>query len=362
MTTRLQLKNWTDWLLPSDADYTRLLHADVSDHIQVCPPQLGHGYLQKITLRDDLTLVILDYTLHQNVVVDAAGEGESLELTFHLDSRTPGYSFFCPDFGLRDLAVMPTQQRFFKVELFFKRPTLAPYYQTFLERLPAQTYDTVEHIIQSLSRTPGRMARTHVAEKLDHLQQAATANTVCRWSQSLTDMIGREEITLNHAVRSPVTPAMKSVIGRILSCPYQGRTRRAYLERQALKLTALRFDAMIASRQLAADRDCIYQAAAILRQEFAQPPSIEKLARQVSTNRFKLNQGFHEVYGTTPFGYLRDCRLLHARRLLMTSGLSISQVATAVGYTCRSKFATAFRQQMGLNPKAFQMQAWRLVS
>ena len=75
-----------------------------------------------------------------------------------------------------------------------------------------------------------------------------------------------------------------------------------------------------------------------------------------------LNQGFHEVYGTTPFGYLRDCRLLHARRLLMTSGLSISQVATAVGYTCRSKFATAFRQQMGLNPKAFQMQAWRLVS
>ena len=96
MTTRLQLKNWTDWLLPSDADYTRLLHADVSDHIQVCPPQLGHGYLQKITLRDDLTLVILDYTLHQNVVVDAAGEGEDRKSTrLNSSHRCISYAVFC---------------------------------------------------------------------------------------------------------------------------------------------------------------------------------------------------------------------------------------------------------------------------
>ena len=362
MTTRLQLKNWTDWLLPSGADYTQLLHADVSDHIQVCPPQLGHGYLQKITLRDDLTLVVLDYTLNQDVVVDAAGDGKSIELTFHLDSRTPGYSFFCPDMGMRDVAVIPAHQRFCKVEWFFRRPPLPPYYQAFLEQLPSPTYEIVERIVQSVTHYPRRGAQTHTAADLNALHHAVANGALGNWRQSSADLICQAAIALNHAVRQPITPAMQAVIEQILSCPYQGRTRRTYLERQALKLTALRFNSMAASRQLATDYDYVYQAGAILRREFVQPPSVETLARQVGTNRFKLNQGFHQVYGTTPFGYLRDCRLWHARRLLMTSELSISQVATAVGYTCRSKFATAFRQQMGLNPKAFQMQAWRLVS
>ena len=79
----------------------------------------------------------------------------------------------------------------------------------------------------------------------------------------------------------------------------------------------------------------------------------------MGTNRLKLNQGFHTLYGTTPFGYLRSHRLSQAKRLLMTSELSIDQIAEAVGYSSRSRFATAFRQRMGLNPKTFQRHVWQ---
>ncbi|MEL6332487.1 MAG: helix-turn-helix transcriptional regulator, partial [Cyanobacteria bacterium J06626_26] len=85
-------------------------------------------------------------------------------------------------------------------------------------------------------------------------------------------------------------------------------------------------------------------------------------ARKVGTNRLKLNQGFHQVYGTTPFRYLRACRLTQARRLLTTSDLPVESVAAAVGYSSRNHFAKAFRQQVGLNPKTFQMQAWQCAS
>ena len=141
----------------------------------------------------------------------------------------------------------------------------------------------------------------------------------------------------------------------------RGAIRRTYLERQALKLVGLYLEAIVQQQSNAADLDYIYQAGTILRTQLVNPPTIEALARQVSTNRFYLYQGFQQIYGTTPFGYLRDCRLWQARRLLMTSDLSIRQVAAAVGYTSRSNFALAFRQQVGLNPKTFQMEAWQGV-
>ncbi|MEO0827336.1 MAG: helix-turn-helix transcriptional regulator, partial [Cyanobacteria bacterium J06642_9] len=78
--------------------------------------------------------------------------------------------------------------------------------------------------------------------------------------------------------------------------------------------------------------------------------------------RRKLNEGFHQVYGTTPFGYLRNCRLNQAKWLLMTSECPVEEIASVVGYTSRSRFATAFRQQLGINPKAFQIQAWQCAS
>ncbi|NEQ42345.1 MAG: helix-turn-helix transcriptional regulator [Leptolyngbya sp. SIOISBB] len=180
--------------------------------------------------------------------------------------------------------------------------------------------------------------------------------------QSLSDKLYADLIALQYAQRQSITPATERVIGNILSCPYQGSTRRTYLTQQALALIALRFEAMESPDLNATDLATIHQAAAILRSQFVNPPSIETLARQVATNRLKLNQGFRAVYGTTPFGYLRDCRLWQAQRLLMMTELSINEVAMAVGYSCRSKFATAFRKYIGINPKAFQMHSLPLAS
>jgi len=39
----------------------------------------------------------------------------------------------------------------------------------------------------------------------------------------------------------------------------------------------------------------------------------------------------------------------------MDTNQSVEEVAHAIGYTNRSKFAAAFRQKFGVNPKAFQL-------
>ncbi|MEM1256680.1 MAG: AraC family transcriptional regulator, partial [Cyanobacteria bacterium P01_H01_bin.21] len=244
-----------------------------------------------------------------------------------------------------------------------QRPTLIPYFQAFMERLSPQSRQTAERIVQLVYRYQGGgSSRTPIGMLNQIFHNAKASGHACTFEQMATDSLYADAIALLDAARNPITPTMEKVIERILSCSYQGQTRRTYLKRQAIELVALYLEAMVQRRISETQLDYIYQAGKILRKQLVNPPTIETLTRQVGTNRFYLYQGFQEIYGTTPFGYLRNCRLWQAHRLLMASDLSIGDVAAAVGYTSRSNFALAFRQKIGLNPKAFQREAWQSIA
>ncbi|MEO1297997.1 MAG: AraC family transcriptional regulator, partial [Cyanobacteria bacterium J06636_16] len=306
-------------------------------------------------------LRIHDHTLNQPRVIDRPARGNGLEFEFRLAGPDAGYSFFIPYFPLREFVIKPAQRRNFNIEVWFKRPALIMYFQALRERLSPQIKGITEHIIQSICRYQGNGSSSTPMGMLNQIfDPAKVPGPQLTLEQILTDALYAETIALkNDAARSPITPAMEQVIGRILSCPYQGATRRTYLKRQALELVELYLEAIVQRHRQEADLDYVYQASMILRSQMVHPPTITALARQVGTNRRKLIEGFHQLYGTAPFGYLHNYRLEQARRLLMTSDLAIRQVAAAVGYTSRSSFALAFRQKMGLNPKTFQMEAWQ---
>ncbi|MGD1904053.1 MAG: helix-turn-helix transcriptional regulator [Geitlerinemataceae cyanobacterium] len=366
MATSLGLPRWSDVLRAGTANDTRLFHSGSSDRIEIVQPQCGRGYFQRIPLRDDLTLMILDYTLDRDLTLGNGDTRNTLELTFHLASSVPNRTLFCPGFGVPHFFIIPAGQRFFKVELFFNRPNLKAHYRDFLDRLAPQTQAILAEIVQSVHRCLGCRRNSQntpaLAQALDDLHDIREFDRIYYMGdRSAVETIQRDAIVMEHAVSCPISQEMQPVLNNILSCPYQGRTRRTYLNRQADRLVELRLAAMEQQPQ-GAIVDEVYEAGAILRREFVNPPSVEALARRVHSNRFKLTQGFHLVYDTTPFGYIRDCRMIRARDLLITSELSVVQVAKAVGYTCRSKFATAFRKKYGINPKAFQMRAWAQVS
>jgi len=358
-----QIVRENNWLEPGDLDVPTVLHSDRDDVIQVCPAHLGQGYVQEIPLREDLSLVIIDYTLHQPLLVDAPGDRGLLEFEFQLAGSAPGQSFFVPYFGQRQFGIRLAKQRIFKVEVFFKPPTLNDYFQDFVQRLAAPIRPVVDAILRQLCRQPADTSQVALVSALDRLMSAPSIFEQT-YEQLLSNALYSDAAVLSSATCRPITYAMETLIGQILHCPYQGTTRRTYLERKALELVALRLEVLNqppASSLAQADIHRIYRAESILRHHLQAPPSVEALARQVALNRLKLNQGFHHVFGTTPYGHLRHCRLRQARRLLMISDRSVEQIAEQVGYTSRSRFASAFRQEYGLNPKVFQLQCWKLA-
>lgn len=63
---------------------------------------------------------------------------------------------------------------------------------------------------------------------------------------------------------------------------------------------------------------------------------------------------FRVVMGKTPNRYLTDCRLAKAKLLLVSTGLSIAQVATQSGFAQSSYFIKVFRRFEGMSPVKYR--------
>ena len=159
------------------------------------------------------------------------------------------------------------------------------------------------------------------------------------------------------------SPLANTVLQQILQCPYQGLTKRMYLESKATELMALMLEEEAAIQQgdfkaalIQPDQlDRIHYAKEILLKNLSNPPSLMELARQVGMCDYNLKRGFREVFDTTVFGYLRDRRLEKAQQLLLEQQMKVSSVARAVGYDSPTSFTTAFKRKFGMSPKAYQL-------
>ena len=91
-----------------------------------------------------------------------------------------------------------------------------------------------------------------------------------------------------------------------------------------------------------------------LDQSFAQPFSLEGLARKYHVSPGCLSSHFRRAVGLSPMQYVTQSRMSHAQLLLLGSGLSVSAVARQCGYADESNFVRRFRQQFGMTPLQYR--------
>lgn len=177
-------------------------------------------------------------------------------------------------------------------------------------------------------------------------------NGIPRHIQQLIDP-STGEFSLNGRMSSMMSQSLEPVF----NCPLAGPARIIFLEAKAMELIALRLDQLTCKEPASCgyslgpdDIKKIDTAAQKLCLNLESPPSLSRLASSVGLSPAKLNRGFHQVFGTTAFGYLRKNRLARAKILLEQDRLNVTETAFAVGYNSLSSFARAFFAQHGCNP------------
>ncbi|WP_416674500.1 helix-turn-helix transcriptional regulator [Egbenema bharatensis] len=290
------------------------------------PSQLGRGLVRQIELREGVDLMISRYRLHDDMTIKLPEREHPIEYSFLLSGevRDAVYSVHAGQYSLWGSGMAPVERTQYRAT---KQIEVTVHIKP--ERFLASWQDSFDEISPAL-----------------HDLVKPTSEVYRIWTGSMTG-------------------AMQTAVQQILNCPFQGLTKRMYLESKVWELMALLIEQEVerqASRNMNHSRthllkpddvDRIHHAREILLQRLDNPPSLMDLAHQVGLNDCTLKRGFRQVFGQTAFGLLHDYRLEQARQLLEERRLNVTEVARTIGFSNRSYFAAAFRKKFGVTPREY---------
>ena len=101
----------------------------------------------------------------------------------------------------------------------------------------------------------------------------------------------------------------------------------------------------------------VARAAEEMRKAMESPVSIEQVAAVSGMSLRQMERQFARLFGRTPQEFYRDLRLDHARNLIRLTNLSMSEIATACGFSSASYLARCHRRRFGRSPSAERARA-----
>ncbi len=148
---------------------------------------------------------------------------------------------------------------------------------------------------------------------------------------------------------------IQQVIYEIIHCSFQNELKDLFLLSKSIELLVLQaelYEQNIANDFIKSARDKrkLNEAKDLLNARIDNPPTIVELSKLVGINEYKLKKGFKELFGTTVFGYIHNCRMSLAKRLLLGTDKTAKEIAYQTGYSSPQHFSTAFKKQFGVTP------------
>lgn len=89
-------------------------------------------------------------------------------------------------------------------------------------------------------------------------------------------------------------------------------------------------------------------------QRLDDPLNLDEMAEIAHLSRFHFNRVFGEITGVSPRKFLATLRIDRAKRLLLTTDLSITEVCFEIGCNSLGTFTTHFTTLVGVSPSAWR--------
>lgn len=113
---------------------------------------------------------------------------------------------------------------------------------------------------------------------------------------------------------------------------------------------------LFCTRQQRLAQERVEQVIFLLRQNLAEPPTLEELGKKIGCSHFYLSRIFSNQTGQTITQYLRQLRMEQAAKLLRAGEHNVTEAAMEVGYNSLSHFSAAFHEAFGCCPGLYPLQ------
>jgi AraC family transcriptional regulator len=112
---------------------------------------------------------------------------------------------------------------------------------------------------------------------------------------------------------------------------------------------------------LASHRLAVERVITTARERLCEPISLRDMSRVAYLSAFHFNRVFHQITGLPPAKFIAAMRLDQAKRLLLNTNRSVTDICLEVGYNSLSTFTRRFTQRVGLGPREFRYLAERIT-
>ena len=125
-----------------------------------------------------------------------------------------------------------------------------------------------------------------------------------------------------------------------------------YLEEAAshMDLLLTRIGRAVSSESMRSPSERLHASLNHLNHHYAEPLKLDSLAAMEYLSASRYSALFRQIMGLSPQQYLIDLRLRNAREMLLSTDLSITEVARSVGYDDALYFSRLFRRHLGASP------------
>ena len=106
----------------------------------------------------------------------------------------------------------------------------------------------------------------------------------------------------------------------------------------------------------------VYRARDLIADAFDRPITLQDAAKEACLSPFHFHRLFMQTFGQTPHDFLTTRRIEEAKRLLVQSNLSITEICFEVGYSSLGSFSSLFLKHVGCSPRDYRIGAARFHS
>ena len=92
----------------------------------------------------------------------------------------------------------------------------------------------------------------------------------------------------------------------------------------------------------------------ILQNSFCEKLTLDQIAKEMKLSKYYMSREFKKSTGKTIFGYITDCRINLAQRLLRYSKMTINEISEHIGFEDHNSFYRAFQQRETMSPSAYR--------
>ena len=100
--------------------------------------------------------------------------------------------------------------------------------------------------------------------------------------------------------------------------------------------------------------DAVESAIACIWRSYSEPLSLTDIAQSAILSRFHFSRVFRGATGVSPGRFLSAVRIYQAKRLLVSTSLSVTDISLAVGYNSLGSFTNRFTESVGTSPTRFR--------